>query len=62
MNMGNWKSHSLKRRTKGSQTPGRTKGASCQADTMKRYYAKSSRSYKDPGYGQWCQAMDALNK
>jgi hypothetical protein len=60
MTMQSWRAKIIKR-GKGSQTPGKTKGESCQADYRKRYYASKSRSYKDIKYGEWCRAMDSLN-
>lgn len=60
MTMQTWRANRLSR-GKPSQTPGITKGDSCRADFRKRYFATRSRSYKDPKYGEWCQAMDALN-
>lgn len=59
--MGSW---CAKRKAKGrgSQTPGSAKGPACQADVFKKFMAKRSRSYKDPEYGNWCLAMDKLNK
>jgi hypothetical protein len=59
MAMGNWKSRIISKRTKGSQTPGKQKGASCQADKVKKFFAKKSRAYKYPGYGEWCRSCDA---
>ena len=46
---------------RGSQTPGKSKGPSCQADKMKKFFAKSARSYKHRQYPQWCAKMDNLN-
>jgi len=59
--MGSWKEQTFSKKRKGSQTPGKAKGESCQADMNKRFFAKNAHSYKDPGYGAWCAAMDALN-
>ena len=42
----------LKKRS-GSQTAGSVKADSCQASTMERYFAKSSRSYKHRDYESW---------
>lgn len=58
--MQTWRKNIISR-GKGSQTPGRTKGESCQADYRKRYFATRSRSYKDVKYGEWCKQMDSLN-
>lgn len=45
-----------------SQTPGKSKGSTCQADTRKKFFARNAKSYKHPGYGEWCKKMDAENK
>lgn len=52
-----YRSHFLRpkdrKRRKGSGTPGKTKSEACQADQHKKYFAKSSRSYKHPDYPAW---------
>lgn len=54
--MINWKTRKLQKKGKGSQTPGKAKGANCQATPEDRYFAKRSRSYKDEkGYHDWCE-------
>ena len=58
-NMSDWKMAKTK---KASQTPGHMKGISCQADALKKFFAKRSRSYKHQGYSSWCKKMDNLNK
>ena len=60
-NMGTWHQRLIKKKGKGSQTPGKTKVESCQADFKKRYMAKKSRSYKDSEYKEWCRQVDILN-
>jgi hypothetical protein len=55
------KPHHIARPAKASQTPGRQKGETCKADKLKKYMARSSRSYKHPLYGEWCRKMDILN-
>lgn len=56
--MGNFRAKVLKKRRKGSQTPGSTKGVTCKADTLDKFMAKRSRSYKHPLYGDWCKKCD----
>jgi len=56
--MGSYRSKILKKRRKGSQTPGKTKGETCKADAMDKFMAKRSRSYKHPLYAQWCKKVD----
>jgi len=41
--------------------PGRNKGENCQASKRDRLFAKRNRSYRYPGYGDWCRRMDKLN-
>ena len=38
---------------KRSVTHGREKVLTCQATTMERYFAATSRSYKHRGYAEW---------
>jgi len=63
----NWNPRHLRKAyRKGSQTPGKDKGAGCRCSTTiaghkKKYWAKMSRSYKISGYAQWCGMMDTLN-
>lgn len=61
MSMGTWNNKVIDKRKKGSQTPGSAKGANCQADSLQRWMAKTSRSYKHPEYGSWCRRMDLIN-
>lgn len=59
--MGTWNKRKIEKKNRGSQTPGKSKVESCQADVMKKYMAKRSRSYKHSGYADWCKRMDSLN-
>lgn len=52
--MGMWKTRIRRKAGKGSQTPGSTKGDSCQATGLDRLFATRNRSYKLRGYSQWC--------
>lgn len=62
MAMGTWKAKKLKNGGKKSQTPGRQKNPeTCQADAMKKFMARSSRSYKHPQYAAWCAQCDKIN-
>jgi hypothetical protein len=45
----------------GSATDGKAKGKTCTRSEMKDWYC-NCKSYKDPKYGEYCQAIDALNK
>jgi hypothetical protein len=58
---GTWKAKKIARKSKGSQTPGKSKGENCHTDAAKQFFAKRSRSYKDRGYPDWCRKMTALN-
>ena len=50
---------------KGSQTPGKKKGPTCQLTPVGGYPRKAflrSRSYKmGEAYSEWCRFMDGLN-
>ena len=52
MAMGNWKRKIIKKKGRGSQTTGKTKGIN--PSTLDRYMAAANRSYKHPGYAAWC--------
>lgn len=41
-----------------SQTPGKDKGANCNASVDSRFYARRSRSYKYHGYSEWSRRYD----
>lgn len=58
---GAWKAKQIAHKGKASQTPGKKKGESCQTDADKQFYSKRSRSYKYPGYSDWCKRMDRMN-
>lgn len=60
-NMSDWKINSIKKRGKGSHTPGKAKGEKCMASVVDKYMAKRSRSYKDKDYSKWCAKYDKLN-
>ena len=61
MGMAEWRARIVKK-GRGSQTPGKTKGGNCVRTFLQNWYAKNSRSYKDPGYRDWCDSMDRRNK
>lgn len=48
--------------SQGSQTPGRTKGANCQATPTQKSFAKRNRSYKWDGYSAWCLQKNGTKK
>lgn len=54
MSMVTWKSKQIQKLNKGSHTPGKTKGANCQASSMDKWMAKHCRSYKHADYWRWC--------
>jgi len=59
--MGTWTPRGL-RRTKQSQTPGKTKNPdTCQASKMDRYFASIGRSYKHRDYSDWCKKYTRIN-
>lgn len=60
---GQWKARQWKKGVgyKGSQTPGKSKGDTCKADAMKKFFARRSKSYKHEGYGNWCKMCDGMN-
>ena len=51
MPMGEWKNKVIKKKGKGSQTTGKTKGIN--PSTLDRYMARAGRAYKHPGYAAW---------
>lgn len=53
MVMDNWRAKQIAKRTKGSVTPGKTKGPSCQTSPQKKFFFTSPKAYKVPGYEQW---------
>lgn len=59
--MKDYKAKQMRKKARGSQTPGRQKGESCQASSLDRYMAKSSRSYKHKGYGVWLEKVRKQN-
>lgn len=44
------------------QTPGRQKGADCQATPQERFMAKRNRSYKHKSYSQWSASHTGKKK
>mgnify|MGYP000846784988 CR=1 FL=1 len=60
MSMNNWTPRHM-RTSKGSQTRGKDKQPSCQADVFKKFMAKSAKSYKSKEYGSWCRMVDLMN-
>lgn len=55
-----WKyKRDLKKANRGKGiTSGSTKGDNCKASSIDRYMAKTSRSYKHPGYRSWFEKTD----
>ena len=60
-NMSQWKSKIIRKRGKGSQTPGKMKRESCQADGFKRTMAGRNRSWKYPEYTKWVAMVNSMN-
>lgn len=60
-NMGTWKAKIIKHQSKGSRTPGKTKGGSCQSTPLQRAMAKRSRARFHPEYAKFCKYWDGLN-
>ena len=52
-NMADYRKRKMKKARQGSQTPGKTKGDSCQADGLDRIFANRSRARKMYGYQEW---------
>lgn len=50
-----YKSKILRKKAKGSSTPGLLKGDNCRASFLERYFAKYSRAYKHPEYNAWVE-------
>ncbi len=59
--MGDWRQKIRRKAQRGSQTPGRQKGLNCQATGPDRIMASRNRSYKYPGYEQWCKKKNGVN-
>jgi len=53
-----WKRKVERKLRKRSITDGRTKGPKCEATSVDRYMAKTSRSYKHRDYKEWCEKKD----
>lgn len=55
-------SRKLRKKKKGSETPGKIKTSSCQASWQQRGWAKRSRSYKDDNYGTITDQMNRKSR
>lgn len=42
---------------KGSRTPGKTKGPTCQTDPMKKFFLTHPHAWKHAQYGEWCNKV-----
>lgn len=60
-NMSQWKAKILRKKGKGSQTPGKQKRESCQADGFKRTMARRNRSWKYDDYPKWIKMVNEMN-
>lgn len=56
-----WKSRILGHKAKSSQTPGKTKGPTCQTDSMKKFFLCHPHAWKHPQYGEWCRKVRMMN-
>jgi hypothetical protein len=54
-NMGNWKLRKIKKKGRGSQTTGRTKGI--VASPLQKFMCRHGRSYKHPLYGDVMESL-----
>lgn len=59
--MVNWRMKQIRKRNKGSQTPGKTKGPSCQTDPTKKFFASNPHAFRDPQYAQWHAEFKRMN-
>lgn len=48
-----WCRNRSRKKSRRSQTPGKSKGLACQASPLQRHMAKANRSYKHKGYATW---------
>lgn len=55
-------SRKLRKKRKFSSTKGRDKSDTCKADKNKRFFAKRSRSYRDPEYPTYLAMMQRQRK
>lgn len=60
--MATWRRRVIQKKGRGSQTPGKQKGGNCYPDTMQRWFARCSRSYKHKDYAAWGERMLRRNK
>lgn len=56
-----WKSRKAKKLKKASRTSGWTKGDTCKASSLERYFVTKSRSYKHPLYNNWAKKVIRWN-
>jgi hypothetical protein len=56
-----WKSKQFAHGTKSSRTPGKTKGPTCQTDSVKKFFFTHPHAYMHPQYGVWCQIARNMN-
>lgn len=51
--MHSWRKVTNRKKSRGNQTPGKSKGENCKANYLDKYMAKSNRSYKHKEYPTW---------
>ena len=56
-----WCSRRERKKLRKSETAGKLKGETCQADYLKRHMAKCSRSYKHKLYREWLKKTRELS-
>lgn len=61
MSMNNWRAKQIRKRNKASQTPGKSKGPTCQTDPIKRFYASHPHAHRDPQYMRWHKRFRDMN-
>ena len=61
-NMAAWKQNKRQKLSRGSHTPGHTKGENCHADGRARIFCSRSRAYKMNGYEEFFTRWDGIKK
>lgn len=56
-----WKRNIIRKRGKGSQTPGKSKNEWCQKDPIKTFFATNTKAYKHPHYVEWHEKFKRAN-
>jgi hypothetical protein len=56
-----WNTRKIEKGKRRSETPGKTKGPTCQTDPMKKFFFCHPHAYMHPQYGEWCQIARNMN-